>query len=231
MVDPMLGDPGAMPAITNSPNLRPNPLVPLPIAAATALTGVDALLVTHTHPDHWDASATTLVPRQATLFIQPPDAETFAKRGFSDARAVDRSVTWNGITIARTGGQHGRGDMARKLAPVSGYVLSRAGAPTLYIAGDTVWCPDVADAISLHRPDVIVVNSGAAQFLEGGPITMDGDDVLEVCRAAPKAKVVAVHLEAINHCILTRSALRDALARSPLKPSVIIPGDGDQVPL
>lgn len=229
MVDPMLGDPGVMPPIDNSPQPRRNPLVPLPIGADKAVAGIDALLVTHTHPDHWDAAATELVPRDATLFIQPPDAETFRKRGFTDARAVDDSVSWQGITISRTGARHGRGEVGRRMAPVSGYVLSRAGEPTIYIAGDTVWCPEVAEAIQTHKADIIVVNAGAAQFLEGGPITMDAADVLEVCAAAPEAEVIAVHIEAINHCILTRSGLRDALDKSRAKPRVRIPRDGEEL--
>jgi L-ascorbate metabolism protein UlaG (beta-lactamase superfamily) len=229
LVDPMLSDQGAMPALNHSPNPRPNPLVPLPIAAEKVLAGIEVILVTHTHRDHWDAAATKLVPKDANLFIQPPDAAKFAELGFSSAQKIDDSVSWKGIKISRTGGQHGRGEIGRQMAPVSGYVLSTPGAPTLYIAGDTVWCPEVADAIQTHKPDIIIVNSGAPQFLEGGPICMDTDDVLNVCQAAPKAKVIAVHMEAINHCILTRSGLRDALKKSTLKPPVLIPQDGEEL--
>lgn len=229
LVDPMLSDAGVMPPINNSPNPRPNPLVALPSAAETVLAGVDAVLVTHTHSDHWDAAAVKLVPKGATLFIQPPDAKRFAEQGFTSVSAIETSTMWNGLTIARTGGQHGRGEVGKRLAPVSGFVLSADGAPTIYIAGDTVWCPEVESAIATHKPDVIIVNAGAAQFLEGGPITMDAADVLQVCQAAPKARVIAVHMEAINHCVLTRAALREALAKSPQKPAVAIPGDGEEV--
>ena len=231
LVDPMLSDPGAMPPITNSPNPRPNPLVPLPIPAEKCLADIDAVLVTHTHPDHWDPAAVKLVPKDAPLFIQPPDAGRMAEQGFTAARAIDTSTTWNGITIARTDGQHGRGAVGKRLAPVSGFVLKGTGAPTIYIAGDTVWCPDVESALGAHRPDVIIVNAGAAQFLEGGPITMDAADVLQVCRAAPKARVIAVHMEAINHCVLTRAALREAVSRSPQKATVSIPADGEVLTL
>jgi L-ascorbate metabolism protein UlaG (beta-lactamase superfamily) len=117
------------------------------------------------------------------------------------------------------------------MAPVSGYVLSRVGEPTIYIAGDTVWCPEVAAAIETHKPDIIVVNAGAAQFLEGGPITMDAADVLQVCTAAPGADVIAVHMDAINHCILTRRGLREALDHSPAKSRVRIPQDGEELQL
>jgi L-ascorbate metabolism protein UlaG (beta-lactamase superfamily) len=225
LVDPMLGDTGVMPPIANSPNPRPNPLVQLPIPAERVLAGIDAVLVTHTHPDHWDAAAVKLVPKDTPLLIQPPDAKRIADQGFTAAAPIETSTTWNGITIARTSGQHGRGEVGKRLAPVSGFVLKVAGAPTLYIAGDTIWCPEVESALSTHKPDVVVLNAGAAQFLEGGPITMDAADVLQVGKAAPKARVIAVHMEAINHCVLTRAALRAAA------PTVSIPGDGDVLTL
>jgi L-ascorbate metabolism protein UlaG (beta-lactamase superfamily) len=231
LVDPMLGDPGVMPPINNSPNPRPNPLVPLPMPSDKVLSGIDAVLVTHTHSDHWDAAATKLVPKDATLFIQPPDAKRFSEWQFTAARPIETSTTWNEITISRTGGQHGRGEVGKRLAPVSGFVLKSAGAPTIYIAGDTVWCPEVAEAIQTHKPDIIIVFAGAAQFLEGGAITMDVDDVMNVCKSAPDATLVAMHMEAINHCVLTRAALRDGLERSNASTRVRIPADGEEVAL
>jgi L-ascorbate metabolism protein UlaG (beta-lactamase superfamily) len=231
LVDPMLGDPGVMPPIARSPNPRPNPLVPLPVPAAGVLDGVEAILVTHTHSDHWDAAATALVPKDAVVLIQPPDAARFANWGFSGAQPVTDSVSWQDVRISRTGGQHGRGAVGERLAPVSGFVLSGSGQPTLYVAGDTVWCPDVAAAIESHKPDIIIVNAGAAQFLEGGVITMDVDDVVEVCRAAPRARVIAVHMEAINHCVLTRNALRAGLEKAAVKTPVLIPADGEELRL
>ena len=231
LVDPLLSDAGVLPPIARSPNQRPNPLVPLPVPAARVMEGVEACLVTHTHSDHWDGAATALVPKDLTLLIQPPDAAKFAGWGFSAVQSVADSVTWQGIRISRTGGQHGRGAVGERLAPVSGFVLGASGQPTLYIAGDTVWCPEVAAAIDTHAPDIIVVNAGAAQFLEGGVITMDVDDVVQVCRAAPRAQVIAVHLEAINHCLLTRSALRAGTAQAGVKTPLLIPVDGEDLRL
>jgi hypothetical protein len=101
---------------------------------------------------------------------------------------------------------------------VSGFVLDE-----LYLAGDTVWYEGVEEAIARHRPRAAVVNAGGAEFLEGGPIVMGIDDVREVAARVPT--VVAVHLEAVNHCFLTRAELAAAV------PGVVIPRDGETVEL
>ena len=103
--------------------------------------------------------------------------------------------------------------------------------PGVYVAGDTIWCPEVEEALYNNEPDVIVVNAGAAQFLTGDPITMTAEDVVRVCRVAPDAQVVAVHMEAINHCLLTRAELDERLREEGLNGRVEIPADGALVEL
>jgi L-ascorbate metabolism protein UlaG (beta-lactamase superfamily) len=220
LVDPMLGDAGAYPPIENTPSPRRNPLVPLP---PVALEPLDALLVTHLHNDHWDAAARERLPRGLPLFTQPESAAELAGQGFDDVRAVADEAEWDGVRVARTGGRHGHGAVADALAPVSGFVLRAPSEPTVYLAGDTVWCEDVDAALKAHQPDVTVVNAGAARFLDSEPITMDGADVRRVAERCPR--VVAVHLEAVNHCLETRAELRAAV------PEAVIPADGETLSL
>jgi hypothetical protein len=113
------------------------------------------------------------------------------------------------------------------MAPVSGFVLSAEGEPVLYIAGDTIWCEEVRDALSAHSPGVVVVNAGGARFNVGDPITMTAEDVIAVAQATPaETVVVAVHMDAINHCVDTRAALRRALREASLLESrVLVPDD------
>jgi hypothetical protein len=56
-----------------------------------------------------------------------------------------------------------------------------------------------------------------------GLIVMEIDDVREVVARVPT--VVAVHLEALNHCFLRRDDLREAL------PTVPVPEDGETLEL
>ena len=62
LVDPMLDDAGARPPIDRTSNAAPNPLVPLPFPAEEVVRGIDVVLVTHCHCDHFDARAEELVP-------------------------------------------------------------------------------------------------------------------------------------------------------------------------
>ncbi len=230
LVDPVLSEAGAMPPIDNSPHPRRNPLVGLPINE-NELAAVDGILVTHTHRDHFDAAAAERLPKHLPILCQPADEAKLTGFGFANVTAVADSCEWQGIAVSRTGGRHGSGELAEKMGPVSGYVLRRPGEPTLYIAGDTVWCPAVAAALAGHRPDIVILFAGAAQFLSGGPITMDTADIAAVCQVAPAARVVAVHMEAFNHCLLTRPLLRAFLAREELTGQVAVPADGEKVKL
>jgi L-ascorbate metabolism protein UlaG (beta-lactamase superfamily) len=225
LVDPMLADAEAYPPIERTPNPRRNPLVSLPFPAAEIVSGLDGLLVTHLHNDHFDGAARELLPKSLPLFCQNGDESRIREAGFSSVTAVGGELVWYGLAISRTGGRHGTGELGEALGPVSGFVVRRHGDRSLYIAGDTIWCDEVAEALERHRPDVTVVNAAGAVFDEGDPIVMTVDDVARVCEAAPWTRVVCVHLEALNHCPVTRSELRTSGL------PVLVPEDGETLEL
>lgn len=230
LLDPMLSPAEAWDPVRNSHNPRRNPMVDLPLDDADLgrlLTDLAAVFVTHTHADHWDDPAKQRLAKQLPLFCQPNDTDSIRSDGFEQVLPVDDELNWEGIQVSRTGGRHGTGEVAERIGPVSGFVLRSGGEPTLYVAGDTVWCPEVEQALSQHRPELVVVNAGAAQFVDSDPITMNSGDVARVARAVPDATVVPVHMETINHCGLTRSALHAALQAERLSEQIWIPEDGE----
>jgi L-ascorbate metabolism protein UlaG (beta-lactamase superfamily) len=217
LVDPMLDDVGARPPVENTANQRRNPLVPLPLPVEQIVHGLDAVLVTHLHQDHFDSKAAELLPRDISLFCQPEDEERLGGLGLS-TRPVRDELDWEGLRLVRTGGRHGTGEIAEALAPVSGFLLDG-----LYIAGDTIWCREVEDAIARYRPRVAVVNGSGARFLTGDPLVMTTADMREVVSRVPT--VVVAHLEAINHCLETRAEVRAAV------PEALVPEDGETLRL
>lgn len=227
LVDPMLSAEGAMEPVRSAANNRRIPTMPLPMPVPEILQGVDAVLVTHLHRDHLDQAAIELLPKNLPVLCQPGDAEALGKLGFQTVLPVADAMEHAGIEFIRTGGKHGTGLIGKSMGGVSGFVLRSPGEPVLYIAGDTIWCACVREALETLRPDVVVVNAGAAQFVTGSPITMDGADVARVCETAPAAAVVAVHMEAVNHCLLTRDGLRADLTGRGCADRVRIPGDGE----
>lgn len=226
LVDPVLSAKGTISAIEGVPNKSDNPLVELPVPLSS-ITGCDAVLVTHTHRDHFDEKAMEVLPKNIDLFCQPEDEEKIKASGFSKVTAIHDKFNWGSITFNRTRGRHGYGVIAVKMAPVSGFFITAPGEPSVYIMGDTVWCACTKKTMEVFKPDIAVCNCGEAKFSYGRPITMNARDILQVCNTSPEAKVVAVHMEAWNHCRLSRKALRDITIMYSLDQQVLIPADGE----
>jgi len=235
LIDPMLVKKGAYPGFENTyrSNLR-NPLVDLTESPEQVIAGVDAVIVTHTHLDHWDDAAQKALPKDIPLFAQhEEDAQLIRSQGFKNVRVLTNEAEFGGVKISKTGGQHGTDEMyavpalAKPLGEAMGVVFQAPGYKTLYLAGDTIWRPEVDQAIEKFQPEVIVLNAGKAK-MSGyeGSIIMGEEDVLRATQVAKDAKIVAVHMDAINHMSLTRAELRSYVQKHGIDSRVDIPADG-----
>jgi L-ascorbate metabolism protein UlaG (beta-lactamase superfamily) len=230
LVDPLLAEPRAYRSLTFGATAARNPTAPLPCPVETLLQA-DILVATHSHFDHFDSVARARLPKQLPLICQPSDQARFLGYGFTQVMPIVSSpVAVDTLQFFRTEGRHGHGIMGSAMGPVSGFIVTADQEPRLYIAGDTVWGPMVQAVLERYHPEVIVLNTGAAQFNVGTPITMTADDVVAVCRAAPQAKVIAVHLEAINHCRLKRQELAHHVRKAQVANQVSILSDGEFMP-
>ncbi|MHA7966829.1 MBL fold metallo-hydrolase [Paenibacillus sp. CAU 1782] len=226
LVDPMFGSKGEQPPIPNTENDRRNPLTPLP-GDIGQWQQPDIIIITHLHPDHWDEAARRSLNKSIPVICQPGDRGVIAAAGFELVIEVEDAFSIRGITLHRTGGQHGTGEIGLMMGNVSGFVLEAEGEEKLYIAGDTIWCDEVRAALDAHRPAVTVVNAGGARFLSGDAITMEAEDVIAVALHAPYTRIAAVHMDSINHCLVTREKLSARLAEESLLDVVNIPADGE----
>lgn len=233
LVDPLLGDKDAYDPVPWTSNGIRNPLMELPVSEEELqeiIEDTDAVLVTHMHNDHWDEAARRLLPKDILLLGQVEDEPAFLQQGFTEATGIAGAYQYEEITFTRTGGRHGRGEIGAKMAPVSGFVLDN-DEYKLYIAGDTIWCEEVEEAINMYEPDFIILNAGAAQFDMGDPITMTVEDVLKVCESSYAEKIIVMHMEAVNHCYLSREELRRAIRDAGLEDRCLVPEDGEEIVL
>ncbi|PFG12006.1 MBL fold metallo-hydrolase [Bacillus sp. es.036] len=227
LIDPFLSDKGAMPPFPNTANQHlSNPTVDLP-TSINEIVDVDAVIVTHLHPDHFDEKAKQVLPKEILIYAQnQEDVEVIKEEGFPNVVSLEIESSFADVTISRTDGKHGAGEILKQTGKVSGLSFSHPNEKTVYIAGDTLFNEDVQEAIQKHKPEIIVVNAGAAQFLEGGPITMTKENVVQTYQEAPDATIIAVHMESLNHCLLTRDELKQFIKEKDLLNKVLIPDDG-----
>lgn len=231
LIDPMLADQGVFPGMPGTPNSHlANPTVALPFSVQELLH-VDAVIVTHTHLDHWDSAAQALLPKQLPIFTQhEQDRALIASQGFTDVRLL-QGAEFQGITLTQTPGQHGSDAalqaMKGYLDHVCGVVFRHQDEKTLYIAGDTVWNQSVQDNLEQFQPDIVVLNAGDGQIIGLGSIIMGAEDVHKVYRAAPQATLIASHMEAVNILTLSREELRAFSAEHGLTDRLLIPEDGE----
>ena len=235
LVDPMLSDRHSWPGFKGSVNSEErNPLVHLPMTKEEIID-VDAVIVTHLHEDHWDEEARKVLPKTLPIFAQnDADASIIRGQGFSDVRVLSGTSDFNGVQLVKTGGRHGTeahyARIGNLLGEACGVVFKKAELKTVYLAGDTIWHERVAAALKTHRPDVAILNTGYAMVLgiDGG-IIMGTQDVLSVHKAAPETRLIASHMEAVNHCTVSRADLRAFARANGFADKLRTPGDGETI--
>lgn len=226
LIDPYLAPQHTMPSYSGR---SPNPLVTLPFSAQEVIDGIDMVLISHLHSDHFDPTAQQLLAADQSMVCQPGDAEELARRGFRSVLPVVDRLDWKGIEISRTVGRHGTGEVLQKMGDASGFVFKADNEPTVYWAGDTIWCEQVAEVVDQIQPDIIITHSCGAKW-EDVLILMDAQQTVAVCKAAPDSVVIATHMDSVDHATVSRQALRAYADASGIQPAqLLIPADGEKL--
>jgi L-ascorbate metabolism protein UlaG (beta-lactamase superfamily) len=231
LVDPMLSPKGA---IESWAGIETNPTVELKMPVKGIVDNLDLVIVTHTHDDHFDKAASKTLDKSIALLHQPADVEFFKQEAFTNAEALQDHKVWNGIDIHRIDAEHGSGEVLKMMGKTSGFVLQAKNQPTVYIVGDAIWTEAIKANIKKFKPDYIIVNSGGALIkgFENSPIIMDEAQTMELIAESGKATVIAVHMDALDHCRTTRKSLSEKAAELNIgKDKLIIPQDGEVVNL
>lgn len=234
LIDPMLAEKGTL---QSALGIYKIPRVHLTMPMDEITKGLDMVLLTHNHIDHYDPTVKFHLPKDILFLTQPQDKTAIMTDGFTKVEAIEESITICDMTIHRTKGHHGFGMAGQMMGPVSGYVLTAVDCPTIYIMGDCKWEECIRQTVERHRPDYIVVNCGGAVFPEisktDGSIIPDEQEVIEMLNELPAhIKLIAVHMDATDHGQTTRAILRnEALHHKVDMNRLLIPEDGERIEL
>ncbi|MDC7998385.1 MBL fold metallo-hydrolase [Gilvibacter sediminis] len=231
LVDPMLGAKGkAGPTFTLFRyKARKNPIIDLPANAIDIVNKTTHCLITHLHPDHLDKKAEAfLKSKNIPIICSVKDEKKLRKRGLNIIQTVNYWETSEFLegTIEGIPAVHGYGFIAKPMGNVMGFYIQLPNEKSIYLSADTVYTDDVHKVLSEYKPDISVVASGRAQLDLFQPLLMRMEDIIKFVKNSPN-KVIANHLEAVNHCPITRKELAFELASKDLKEKTLIPQDGE----
>lgn len=229
LIDPVFARVGDIDFIPYVENRRRNPLIQLK-TPISELINVDAVVVTHTHVDHFDVRARSRLKKDIMLFCQECNESEIRKAGFTNVHPVQEFVEWEGIKINRVDGKHGEGEALGIMGFTSGFVFEDSTGFKIYVAGDSMLYDEVEKTIEKFKPNVIVVNSGSESLPIGRPVTMNEEDIRKLVEKSPvSAKIVAVHMDAWNNCLLTKQELKEFLESKRIEDRVIIPDENEEL--
>lgn len=235
LIDPVFSAKGELMSVIG---VNKNPTVHLTMPVDSIMSGVEFVLATHSHFDHFDRPAAVAMGKDLTLYVQPADSVFFLNEfGMENTEIISESKVIDGLTIYRTGGEHGKDTIKEMMGEVSGFVLKADGEPTVYVVGDCLWTDEIKANIDKYQPDWVVINTGGAIIPalspEFGTLIMNEKDVVKMIKESPeKCRFIAVHMDAIDHCQTTRSILRNEADKEGIsKEKLIIPADGETIEL
>jgi len=232
LVDPMLGPQGTMPPLAFF-RFKPkrNPMVPLPENCQAILEKVTHCLITHLHPDHLDKDAITfLVEKNIPVSCSILDSKALKKKGVNVVQEIEywKRTDFLKGKIEGIPARHGYGFVAKPAGNVMGFYMELPGQPSIYLSSDTIYTDDVDKVLREYQPTMSVVAAGSGQFDVFKPLLMTMEDIVRFTKNAP-GKVVANHMEAINHCPTTRKELAQNLKKQGLLEKTYIPEDGQTI--
>ncbi|MEM9162106.1 MAG: MBL fold metallo-hydrolase [Cyanobacteria bacterium P01_F01_bin.4] len=254
LLDPMLSKKGALPSFAG---IAANPIIDLPISEESILDGIDAVLVSHMHVDHFDSAAADKLPKDVPIFTPDNQAPTdlsnplysgktflarLTEKGFTNVTTMaPDNCSFKGVSMTQEFGQHGIGKLGQMMGGVNGIILQAQNQPTIYWTSDTILDEDghVEAILRKYQPDIVIAHTGGAVInsIAPDPLMMDEAQAVKFFQLAkqnnPNAVIVAVHMQALDHCFTTRDSLKMAITSLPEdnQKDIYMPVEGEKIAL
>jgi L-ascorbate metabolism protein UlaG (beta-lactamase superfamily) len=178
---------------------------------------IDAVLLSHDqHPDNLDRRGRELL---ATVPLVATTTAAAARLG-APARGLEPwdALTLGATTVTAVPAQHGPDGTEDLTGPVIGFLLTTAGALTVYVSGDNASLR-VVGAVAARSPriDVAVLFAGAARTpLVDGFLTLTSEQAVAAARILGRPRVLAAHTDGWAHFTEGADAFTAAFARAGL---------------
>lgn len=215
----------------------------------------DAVLVSHDqHGDNLDLAGRALIADEARVgrvITNPTGAKRLA-RAKAEVDAPGKGLGLGGravgiaagaptrignVTVSSIVARHGP-SYVPQVHQVTGFVLDVDDGPRVWISGDTVMFPALAEALAAlgkERPvDVAVIHCGAVAFpkaigMGGARFTFDAAEAAEAAKLVGARTIVPVHRSGWAHFRQSEDALAGELARAGLEDRVRMLEVGESV--
>lgn len=200
LVDPTFDPPGEYRAPSGAVLRRTSP------AALTVsdVLPVDAILLSHDqHADNLDGSGQALLSAVPLALSTPEAAARQAGvHGLQPwQRAVIERPDGGAVVVTAVPARHGPEGCEPVTGTVTGFLLTGAGLPTVYVSGDNAAVEHVGEVVErAGEVDVALLFAGAARTASiDAPLTLTAADAVQAALLLGDAVVVPVHADSWAH--------------------------------
>lgn len=164
---------------------------------------VDVVLLSHDqHPDNFDNAGRAFAATVPLVLCTPTAAERLGPPAQPLPAWAHIDLPQGDVRVTAVPAQHGPDGTEHLTGPVTGFVLSGDGLPTVYVSGDNASLPVVRQiADRFPAIDVAILFGGAARtpLLGDANLTLDAAGMVEAARMLGARTVVPVHIDSWAH--------------------------------
>jgi L-ascorbate metabolism protein UlaG (beta-lactamase superfamily) len=209
-----------------------------PAVEPTDLGAIDLVLLSHDqHVDNFDETGRHVAMTADALLTGPLAAARLGPpaKGLAVGESTSMRLPEGGrLTIEAVPAVHGPRDAPRDAdghvnCEVTGFVLSAADVPTIYVSGDNASIGVVAEIASRHDVDIALLFLGAARVptkYDGRALTLTSERASDAAALLDARHVVPVHCEGWAHLAEGPEEVVAAFNDAGLREMLVVPRAG-----